>query len=116
MALSTVEAEYMALASAVQEAVWLQHLASDLNETLVEPTVIYENNQSTICIAKNPQYYGCTKHADIKFHFIREQVATRAIQLQYCLSKDMIADALIKGLNCAQFVKFRVLLGVKTLI
>ena len=53
MALSTVEAEYMALASAAQEAVWLQHLDSDLNETSVEPTIIYEDYQSTICMAKN---------------------------------------------------------------
>ena len=50
MALSTAEAEYMALASAAQEAVWLQHVASDLNETSVEPTVIYKDNQSIICM------------------------------------------------------------------
>ena len=70
--LSTAEAESMALASAVQEVVWLQHLARDVNETSVESTVIYEGNQSTICMAKNPLYHVLTKHVDIKFHFIRE--------------------------------------------
>ena len=49
VALSTAEAEYMALTSAAQEAVWMQHLQNDL---------IYEDNQSTICMAKNPQYHG----------------------------------------------------------
>ena len=43
----------MELVAAAQEAFWLQHLASDFNETSVKPTVIYENNQSTICMAKN---------------------------------------------------------------
>ena len=63
----------MALASAEQEAVWLQHLACDLNETLVEPTVIYGDNLSTICMEKHPQYHEHTKHVDIKSHFIRQQ-------------------------------------------
>ena len=56
VALSTAEAEYMALTSAAQEAVWMQRLQNDLNEASVKSTLIYEDNQSTICMAKNPQY------------------------------------------------------------
>ena len=103
----------MALASAAQEAVWLEHLASDLDETSIESTVIYHDNQSTICMTKNPLYYGHAKHMDIKRHFIRTQVATRVIQLQYCPRKDMVADVLTKELICAQLVKLRELLGVR---
>ena len=87
------------------------NFASDLNKTSVEPTVIYEDNQSTICM-----YHGRAEQADIKFHFIREKVTTRAIQLQYCQKKDMVANVQSKGLTCAQFVKPRELLGVKALI
>ena len=58
VALSTAEAEYMALASATQEAVWMQHPQNDLNEASVKSTLIYEDNQSIICMAKNLQYYG----------------------------------------------------------
>ena len=116
MVLSTAEAVDMAVASAVQEAVWLQHLVSDLNQTSVEPTVIYVDNQSTICMAKNLLYHRRAKYVEIKFHFIREQVAIRVIQLQFRQSKDMVADVLTKGLTCVQFVKLRELLGVKTLI
>ena len=54
MALSTAEAEYMALASAAQEAIWLQHLVGDLGNKPVDPMVLYEDNQSAICMAKNP--------------------------------------------------------------
>ena len=53
VALSTTEAEYMTLASAGQQAVYLQHLAMNLNETSLELTAIYEENQSINCMAKN---------------------------------------------------------------
>ena len=64
----------MALASAAQEAVWIRELASDLKNGPAEATVIYEDNQSTICMAQNPQFHGRSKHIGIKYHFIREQV------------------------------------------
>ena len=76
VALSTAEAEHMALA-ATQEAVWLRQLIASIkkqNNGLTTPTRIYEDNQSSICMAKNPQFHGRSKHIDIKFHFVREQV------------------------------------------
>ena len=116
MALSTAEAEYMALASAAQEAVWMQRLQNDLNEASVKSTLIYEDNQSTICMAKNPQYYGRAKHIDIKFHYIREQVEKKAIQLEYYESKNMVTDMLTNALLSSQFVKLREMLGVREII
>ena len=110
VALSTAEAEYMALASAAQEAVWMQRLQNDVNEASVKSTLIYEDNQSTICMAKNPQYHGRAKHIDIKFHYIREHVEKKAIQLEYCESKNMVADMLTKALLSSQFVKLREML------
>ena len=83
IALSTAEAEYMALSSAAQEAVWMRELNSDLRNHSTEPTLIFEDNQSAICMAKNPQFYGRSKHINIKFHFIREQVGANTIQLKY---------------------------------
>ena len=74
VALSTAEAEYMALASATQEAIWMKHLTADLcTEILEKPVCIHEDNQSAICIAKNHQYHGRSKHIDIKFHFTRDK-------------------------------------------
>ena len=59
VALSTAEAEYIALASAAQEAVWVQQLLTDLRSNPEEATRIYEDNQSAICLAENPQFHGC---------------------------------------------------------
>ena len=53
----------------------------------------------TISMAKNPQFHGRSKHIDIKYHFIREQVTSGKVQLSYCQSNDMIFDILTKGLS-----------------
>ena len=116
VSLSTAEAEYMALASAAQEAVWMQRLQNDLNEASVKSTLIYEDNQSTLCMAKNPQYHGRAKYIDIKFYYIREQVEKKAIQLEYCESKNMVADMLTKALLSSQFVKLREMLRVRKIV
>ena len=60
VALSTAEAEYVALSCAAQEAMWLRQLFSNLLQDykLSEPTTIYEDNQSAICMAKNNQDSG----------------------------------------------------------
>lgn len=52
-------------------------------------------------MAKDSQYHGRAKHIDFKFHYIREQVARKCIELQYFESKDMIKDTLTKGLTSA---------------
>ena len=118
VALSTAEAEYMALSSATQEGMWMRQLfASLVNEyKLSEPTTIYEDNQSTICMAKNNQSHGRSKHIDIKYHFVREQVEQQSIKLIYCKSEEMTADILTKGLLNYQFKKLRSKLGMSTQI
>ena len=112
VALSTAEAEYIALAKAAQESIWLQRLLGDMGECLINPITIFEDNQSTIAMTKNPQFHGRAKHIDIKFHFIREQVIAKTVELKYCRSSDMIADMMTKGLCKAQFVKLRSMSGI----
>ena len=113
VALSTAEAEYMALSSAAQEATWIRQLTKDLQSGPTRSTVTYEDNQSAICMAKNPQFHGRTKHIEIKYHFIREKVLDETIELKYCPTNDMIADMLTKGLSHDKFARLRDLAGVK---
>lgn len=115
VSLSTAEAEYMALSNAAQEAVWIQRLLEEVDGTTNKPITIYEDNQSTIFMSQNPQFHGRAKHIDIKYHFIREQISTNAIELKYCKSEEMIADILSKELGRLQFEKLRKLIGMKQL-
>lgn len=112
VALSTAEAEYVALSTAVQECMWMQRLLSELGNPPDGPTTILEDNQSSIAMAKNPQFHGRAKHIDIKHHFIRDQVSIGSIELQYCPTNEMLADVLTKGLAHEKFSILRERAGV----
>ena len=95
---------------------YMHQLIIDLKNEPVSATVIYEDNQSAICIAKNPQFHGRSKHIAVKYHFIRDQVENNNMELKYCRTNGMIADMLTKGLNGEQFAKLRHMAGVREVI
>lgn len=114
VALSTTEAEYIALTSAAQEAIWMKEFHKDLG--VEQKTItIYEDNKSTISLSENPVQHQRTKHIDIKFHFIREAIKNQDVNVQYCQTDKMTADVLTKGLPKEKFERFRDMLGVKRL-
>ena len=117
VALSTAEAEYMSLTLATQEAIWINRLLGELKlqKEPLEPVTVYEDNQSAICMTKNPQFHGRSKHVDIKYHFVRDEVKKGTINIQYCRSENMIADMLTKSLFADRFEKLRDMAGVKEL-
>lgn len=115
VALSTSEAEYVALSVATQEAVWLRRLFSDLRVDPQEPTMLMEDNQGTIAIAKNPISHARTKHIDIRYHYVREAVQAGVINLTYCPTEEMIADLLTKPLPRGRFEILRRAMGLESL-
>ncbi|MCP4339239.1 MAG: hypothetical protein GY799_10210, partial [Desulfobulbaceae bacterium] len=110
--LSTAEAEYVALSSAVQEVVWLREILGSINQPQKSPTVIMEDNKAAIKIATNPVFHGRTKHIETKYHFTRDQLANGSISIQYCPTKEMLADALTKPLPKYQFEFIQKKLGL----
>jgi transposase InsO family protein len=112
VALSTAEAEYVALSSAAQEATWLRELCKDVGYKSSGPTIIYEDNQAAIKMAKNSCYHGRTKHISIRYHYIREQVSSNVIELRYCRTDEMKADIFTKGLNTGKFTKLCKMAGI----
>lgn len=75
-------------------------------------TVILEDNQGAIAIAKNPVDHARTKHIDIRYHYIRECVQNGQIQLKYCCTENMKADILTKPLPRQKFEYFREKIGL----
>jgi len=69
-ALSTAEAEYIALSSATQEVVWLQQLLTDIGVDCTKPVTVWEDNQAAIGLTRNPIGHKRTKHIDIKYGII----------------------------------------------
>ena len=99
VALSTCEAEYVALVSCVQEAKFLRCLYEDLSGDKVDTVDIFVDNQSAIALAKNPVLHQRTKHIDIKYHFIRVEVQKGYILLRYIPSEQNFADMFTKPIT-----------------
>src|SRR5271163_3702934 len=112
VALSSTEAEYMALSQATREAIWLRTLLAELNYTQEHATTLFEDNQSAIALTKNPIHHARSKHIDIQHHFIREKIKSNKIEVSYMPTDDMIADALTKLLACTKFIKFANAMGL----
>ncbi|MCO5552235.1 hypothetical protein L7F22_005747 [Adiantum nelumboides] len=94
---STTEAEYVAASEACKEAIWLGRLVTNLG-IKEETPMLHCDSQSAIQLARNPVYHSKTKHVDVKYHFIREMVEDKQVQLVKIHTTDNPADLLTKGL------------------
>lgn len=112
VAQSSAEAEYIAAATASNQAIWIKKVLSDLNHVQEEPIVLWCDSKSAIAIAKNPIQHGRTKHINVKFHAIREAEQNGDVKLQHCSSEEQLADILTKALPSAKFMELRSKLGV----
>ena len=110
VALSTCEAEYMALASTVQECLYLEQLLENMDGYQYTQTVIHEDNQGTIALARNPVNRKRCKHIDIRYHFIRSTVNEGKVNLMYCATDEMVADVMTKPVSKFKLGKFAGLL------
>lgn len=113
VALSTTEAEYIALTSAAQEHVWLTRLFREIGFGDALGNVIYEDNQGAIHLARDPVAHKRVKHIEIRYHFIRDKVESGEIILEYCPTNDMVADIFTKALSRDKFQRFRGELGLQ---
>jgi hypothetical protein len=96
IALSTCEAEYVALAFATQEGKFLRRLLADLLGQDCKSVNMFVDNQSAIALAKNPVHHQRSKHIDIKYHFVRFEVQEGVIELMYIPTAENVADVFTK--------------------
>jgi hypothetical protein len=114
IAISSTEAEYIALLQAVKESIWINRLLDELGRSARNGRLIYEDNRGAIALAHNPKYHTRTKHIDIQYYFIRECVENGTIELEYCPTREMIADALTKPLVKDRHWQLISMMGVET--
>lgn len=99
VALSSTEAEYVALAEACQEAVWLRNILEDFGEKQEQPTTIFEDNQSCIKLVHRDKYNKRTKHISTKYNYVKNLSDTNVTKYEYCPTETMTADMLTKPLS-----------------
>ena len=112
VALSSTEAEYMALSDTSRQAVWIQSLLGELGFSI--PTVpICGDNQASIFIGSNPVQERRSKHIDIRYHYVRQLIEERKIDLYFVEGAENPADLFTKNLGKVKFLKFRNKLGLE---
>jgi hypothetical protein len=112
VALSTAEAEYIALSVEVCEAVWLRKIMIDLFDHEMDPTVIHCDNESCLKLFESPVFHDKSKHIEIKYQYIRDMMQRKTVHVQYLPTHDQIADIFTKPLSKTKFEYFCERLGL----
>jgi hypothetical protein len=113
VALSSVEAEYMAATQATREAMWWRAFLTELGMPPAGATVIHSDSQGAIALSKNPEHHKRTKHIDIQHHYVREQVSAGCVVLPHIGTELMVADVLTKPLPADRHTELAGKMGVR---
>nr|GFC84814.1 putative ribonuclease H-like domain-containing protein [Tanacetum cinerariifolium] len=111
MATSLTKAEYVAAARCCGQVLWIQNQMLDYGFNFMN-TTIFIDNQSTICIVKNPVFHQRTKHIEIRHHFIRDANEKNLIQVLKIHTDDNVADLLTKAFDGPRFEFLVVYIGM----
>jgi len=84
IALSTIEAEYIASMHVTKDILWTLAFLTERAQPLAQPTTLFGDNQSAIALSNDNQFHACTKHIDVRYHFIRETMP------RFRLGKEMV--------------------------
>jgi len=99
VATSTTEAEIIAATEAVKEVIWLKILYKSLNITLIDVPVLQVDNSAAVKLAQNPELHRRTKHIDLKYLFIRENVTDGTNDIAQISTNNQLADIMTKPLD-----------------
>ena len=97
VALSTIEAEYIAVARSVTDIQWLDQMMKQMSIDTVKPTVLHVDNQAAIILVGGSGQSRRAKHIDVQYHKIQDEVATGQTKIRYVASEEMLADGLTKA-------------------
>ncbi|KAJ9559933.1 hypothetical protein OSB04_005093 [Centaurea solstitialis] len=113
VALSSCKAEFMAATATTCQAIWLQDLLGEIMNKAQEKVVLRVDNKLTIELTKNPVFHGRSKHIHTRFHFIRNCVENKQVEVEYIPGEEQKADILTKPLARTKFKEMRSLIGIK---
>ncbi|GAU41877.1 hypothetical protein TSUD_367420 [Trifolium subterraneum] len=112
VALSTCEAEYIVTSLSVCQGVWLSNLIDEIINVKCDSVILKVDNMSAINLAKNPIAHGRSKHIELRFHYLREQVGNGKLKLEHCRTDLKIADVLTKVVIVETFIRLRNLIKI----
>lgn len=102
----------MAAFEATKECIWLRALLLAIGFLKPGPTKLLCDNNAAINLSEDPLLHTRVKHVDIKYHFLRERVQSKELELRYINTNDNVADLFTKALDHKKFIRLRTLLGL----
>ena len=104
---SSTESEYKAVADATAEVMWIQTLLRELNINSPKAAKLWCDNIGAKYLSANPVFHARTKHIEVDYHFVRERVARRLLDIEFVSSGDQIADGFTKALSVRLLENFK---------
>jgi histone deacetylase 1/2 len=104
---SSTEAEYKAIANATAEVMWIQTLMKEIGISCPPMARLWCDNIGAKYLSANPVFHARTKHIEVDYHFVRERVANKLLQIEYIPTGDQVADAFTKALTVRQLENFK---------
>ena len=102
VALSTTEAEYIALTEAIKEALWLKGFTRELGLSDGD-VAVYCDSQSAIHLSKNSVFHERTKHIDVRLHFIKDVISDKLVEVKKIATEVNPADVFTKVVPANKF-------------
>lgn len=104
---SSTEAEYKALANATAEIIWVQTLLKELGVSQPKAALLWCGNIGATYLSANPVFHARTKHIEVDYHFVRERVAEKSLEIRFISSNDQLADGFTKAQSLNKLNNFR---------
>jgi hypothetical protein len=99
---SSTEAEYKALANATTKIMWIQTLLLEIGIQAPRKAKLWCDNMGAKYLSANPVFHARTKHIEVDYHFVRERVARRLLDIEHVSTRDQVADGFTKPLAARQ--------------
>ena len=107
IARSSTESEYKSMANATTEIIWMQSLFHELGCPISTTATLWCENVGAIYLSVNPVFHARTKHIELDYHFVCEQIQLGKLQAKFISSDDQVADILTKPLGRLPFERHR---------
>ena len=112
---SSTEAEYKAIANATAEVMWIQTLLCEIGVKSPNAAKLWCDNLGATYLSSNPVFHARTKHIDVDYHFVRDRVKQKFLEIDFVSSKDQVADGFTKALPVRLVENFKINLNLAKL-
>jgi len=112
---SSTEAEYKAIANATAEVMWIQTLLHEIGVKSPSAAKLWCDNLGATYLSSNPVFHARTKHIEVDYHFVRDRVKQKRLEIDFVSSKDQVADGFTKALPVRLIENFKINLNLTKL-